>query len=81
MSVSTGPSTGGDNVAVLLRELGAARREATALRTKLRRTRDSRDRWRAEAWYWKRGYLGKFTHGTPAFIRRDVERRQREAQN
>lgn len=75
MSLSPTPSTSGDNVALLLRELAEAKREASALRTKLRRTRESRDRWRAEAWYWKRGMLGKFTHGTPAFIQRDIERR------
>lgn len=61
----------------LLRELARVKRERAELVGKLRRMRISRDRWRAEAWYWKRGLLGPFTHGTPQFIKDDTERRQR----
>lgn len=66
-----------DGVAELLRQMSALRRENAELRQKLRRAKASRDHWRIEAWYWKRGMLGKFTHGTPRFIQDDIERRAR----
>ena len=79
MTVSTGGDKGVDTPALLLSELARVKRENRRLSRQVYRLRGSRDRWRAEAWYWKRGYLGKFTHGTPAFIRADIELRRKAA--
>lgn len=77
MSLSTDLSTGVENArgSRLRSELAETKRENRYLRDQLRRTQRSRDKWRAEAWYWKRGMLGDFTHHTPAFIQRDIARR------
>ena len=57
MSVSTAQSTPGDNVALLLRELYDARREARRWKRRALWLEESRDRWRNEARCWKWGAL------------------------
>ena len=57
MSLYTARSTGGDNVALLLRELYAARAENRYLRKRVSFLTASRDRWRNEARIWKWGAL------------------------
>ena len=57
MKYSTRLSTGGDNVAVLLRELYAARAEMRYWRKRARDLERSRDHWRTEARTWKWGAL------------------------
>lgn len=57
MSVSTAQSTGGDNVALLLREVYKARAETRRWRQRAEGLERSRDYWRQEAKTWKWGAL------------------------
>ena len=55
--LSTAQSTPGDNVALLLREVYAARRETRKWRQRAEWLERSRDHWREEAKVWKWGAL------------------------
>lgn len=57
MTVSTESSTGGDNVALLLRAVYQARADARRWRQRAEWLEKSRDHWRREAKAWKWGML------------------------